>query len=153
MSNLKICIASSAGGHLAEVLKIKEVYDTYENFYITFKRENSIELAKIEHVYFVTDPEKNFINLIKCFIETFKILLKEKPNVIISTGAGVALPSCFLGKIIFKSKIIFIESFCRIDKPSLTGKLVYSISNLFFVQWENLLKKYGKKAIFRGAVV
>jgi beta-1,4-N-acetylglucosaminyltransferase len=73
--------------------------------------------------------------------------------VIISTGAGVAVPTCFLGKFLFKSKFIFIESFCRIKEPSLSGKLIYPIADLFFVQWKNLLNFYGKKAIYRGSVV
>ena len=153
MSNLKVCIASSAGGHLTEILQIKKAYDKYDNFYITFKRENSLELAKIERVYFVLDPGRNIKKFVKNFVQTLGILFKEKPHIIISTGAGVALSTCFLGKFILRAKIIFIESFCRIDKPSITGKLVYPISDLFFVQWEKLLKKYGNKAIYRGAVV
>lgn len=150
---LKICVACSAGGHLTEILQIKKAYDRYDNFYITFKRENSLELAKIERVYFVTDPEKSFKKFIKCFIETFRILFKERPTVIISTGAGVAVPACFIGKFLFKNKLIFIESFCRITKSSLSGKLIYHISDLFFVQWKKLLKYYGSKAIYHGAVV
>jgi len=150
---MNICIACSAGGHLTEILLIKESYEKHDKFFITFKRENSIELEKEEKVYFVEDPSRSFKNLIKCTTQTFRILMKEKPRVIISTGAGVAVPACFLGKLLFKTKVIFIESFCRIDRPSLSGKLVYPIADLFFIQWEKLLKKYGGKAKFRGNVV
>jgi UDP-N-acetylglucosamine:LPS N-acetylglucosamine transferase len=150
---MKICVVCSAGGHLTEILQIKESYENYDHFYITFKRENSIELAKKEKVYFVTDPGRSIKNLFKCIFQTFKILLKEKPNVIISTGAGVAVPACFIGKFLFRSKIIFIESFCRIKEPSWSGRLVYNIADLFFVQWKQLLRNYGEKAIYKGAVV
>jgi beta-1,4-N-acetylglucosaminyltransferase len=150
---MDICIACSAGGHLTEALLIKEAYEKYNRFFVTFKRENSIELAREERVYFVEDPERSFKNLIKCTLQTLKILLKERPGVILSTGAGVAIPSCFLSKLLLKSKIIFIESFCRTDKSSLSGRLVYPISDLFFVQWKKLLKQYGNKAQYRGAVV
>ncbi len=149
---MKICIACSAGGHLTEISQIRESYEKYDHFYITFRRENSIELARKEIVYFVEDPGRSVKNLIKCIFQSFKILWKEKPKVIISTGAGVAVPTCFLGKFLFKSKIIFIESFCRIYRPSLTGRTIYAISDLFLVQWEELLKKYGDKTIFRGRV-
>lgn len=111
-----------------------------------------MELKKNEKVYFVEDPSRNPIKFLKCLFQTFCILKKEKPKVIISTGAGVAVPACFLGKLFFKSKIIFIESFCRIEEPSLSGKLIYPISDLFLVQWKKLLKFYGK-AIYRGSVV
>jgi len=151
--DINICIACSAGGHLTEILQIRDAYEKYNRFYITFERENSKELAEREKVYFVEDPERSIKNLIKCIFQSFKILLKEKPKVILSTGAGVAVPTCFISKIFFKTKIIFIESFCRIDKPSLTGKLIYPIADLFFVQWKKLLKKYGDKAIYKGAVI
>ena len=130
---MNICIVCSAGGHLTEILLVKEAYNKYNKFFITFKRENSIELAKKEKVYFVEDPERNFKNFIKCALQTLKILLKERPRVLISTGAGVAVPACFLGKFLLKSKIIFIESFCRINKASLSGRIIYHISDLFFV--------------------
>jgi len=53
----------------------------------------------------------------------------------------------FLGK-----KIVFIESLSRVKNPSLTGKFLYPISDLFLVQWKSLLKKYGSKAKYGGKV-
>lgn len=153
MLKIKVCIASSAGGHLTEVLLIKKAYEKYDKFFVTFERENSIELANKEKVYFVEDPKRSLKKFIKCMFQTFQIMFKERPSVIISTGAGVAVPACFIGKLLFKSKIIFIESFCRITKPSLSGRLIYLISDLFFVQWQRLLKYYGSKACYRGAVI
>lgn len=150
---MKICIPSSAGGHLIEILRIKEAFENYERFFITFWREGVIDEIKDEKYYLISDPERNPIKFIKCFFQTLIILLKEKPNIIISTGAGIAVPAIFLGKYFFRSKIIFIESFTRINKPSLVGKIVYPVSDFFFVQWKDLLKKYGDKAIYRGAVV
>ena len=150
---MKLCLTCSAGGHLTEISQIYGCYSKYRRFFITFKREDTKELAKREKVYFVEDPSRNPMNFIRCLFQTFSILRKEKPNVIISTGAGVAIPACFLGKFFFKSKVIFIESFCRIKEPSLSGKLIYPIADLFFVQWKSLLDFYGKKAIYRGSVV
>ena len=111
------------------------------------------DLIKIGYLqYFFIQPSIINRQLAIPVFQSFKILWNERPKAIMSTGAGVAVPACFIGKIIFKSKIIFIESFCRIYRPSLTGRAIYSISNLFFVQWEELLKKYGDKAVFKGRV-
>jgi len=150
---MKICIACSGGGHLTEILQIRDSYESYSHFYITFKRENSLELSRNKNVYFVEDPEKSVKKIFKCGFQTIPILIKEKPDIVISTGAGVAIPSCILAKILFRSKIIFIESFCRIDSASMSGKILYHISDLFFVQWKKLLKKYGDKAMYKGAVI
>ena len=150
---MKICISCSAGGHLIEALQIKEAYEDWDHFFITFYQEGVIDELKNERVYFLTDIKRNVFLFLKCFFETFLVMVKEKPNVIISTGAGISIPSIIIGKIFLRSEIIFIESFTRIHEPSLSGRIAYYFSDLFFVQWKQLLKRYGKKAIYRGAVV
>ncbi|MFH8080702.1 MAG: PssD/Cps14F family polysaccharide biosynthesis glycosyltransferase [Candidatus Aenigmatarchaeota archaeon] len=149
---MKVCISCSAGGHLIEALQIKSAYENHDYFFLTFYQKGITDEIKNERVYFLKNPERNPFKIIKCAIDTFKVLKKEKPNIIISTGAGFAIPSIILGKLIFNCKIIFIETFTRIHEPSLSGKIAYYFSDLFFVQWKSLLKKYGKKAKYRGAV-
>ena len=96
---------------------------------------------------------KGKILLIKTILKAFKILTKEKPDVIVSTGGGeIAVPFCYIGKIL-GAKIIFIETLSRITTPSGGGRLVYPIADLFLVQWESLLKKYGTKAKYWGNVI
>ena len=75
---------------------------------------------------------------------------KEKPDVIISSGAAVAVPFFYLGKL-FGKKLIYIEVFDRIDKPTMTGKMVYPIVDKFIVQWEEQKEVY-KKAINLGSI-
>jgi len=110
-------------------------------------------LSKKEDVYFVEDPSRSPIKFMKSLYQNFNILKKEHPEVIISTGAGIAVGPCYIAKLFFRSKVVFLESFCRTNKPSLSGRLMYPIADLFFVQWKPLLERYGKKAIYRGAVV
>lgn len=150
---MKICVACSAGGHLTEILHIKNCYSKYPHFFITFKRVDTAELGKREKAYFVENPSRNVIKFLKCVCQSFRILLKEKPDVIMTTGAGVAVPACYLGKLFFNSKVVYIESICRIEEPSLCGRVLYPIADLFLVQWKNMLGKYGDKAIYRGAIV
>jgi UDP-N-acetylglucosamine:LPS N-acetylglucosamine transferase len=150
---MKVCISCSAGGHLIEALQLKEAYRDYDHFFITFRQEGVTDELKDERVYFLTDAKRNPFLFLRCFFETFLVMLKERPKAIISTGAGIAIPSIIIGKILFRSKVIFIESFTRIHEPSLSGKIAYHFSDLFFVQWKQLLKKYGKKAVYKGGVV
>jgi UDP-N-acetylglucosamine:LPS N-acetylglucosamine transferase len=134
-------------------MHLKKCYSKYQRFFITFKREDTAELAKRERVYFVEDPKRNIINFFKSLIQIFSVLSKESPDVVISTGAGVGVVTCYVAKFFFGSRIIFFESICRIEEPSLSGRLAYPISDMFFVQWKEMLKKYGEKAIYRGAVI
>ena len=79
-----------------------------------------------------------------------KVLHKEKPDLIISSGAAVAVPFFYLGKL-RGAKTVYIEVFDRIDKSTLTGKLVYPVTDKFIVQWEEMKKVY-PKAINLGSI-
>lgn len=153
---VKICIVSSAGGHLQEVNRLLPVISRYDFFYVTFA-EKDITRELPSRVYHVINPDLRNPKLgLKAFIinlfQLMKILKSEKPNVVITSGAGVALSVCYVSKLLFGSKIIFIETSSRFDKPSLIGKLLYPIADLFFVQWKGVLKYYGKKAKYGGCL-
>ena len=75
--------------------------------------------------------------------EAIAELRKEKPDLIISSGAAVAVPFFWLGKLM-GAKLIYIEVFDRIDKPTLTGKMVYPIVDKFIVEWDEMKKVYPK---------
>ena len=81
-----------------------------------------------------------------------QILCKEKPKLIVSTGSEIAIPAFYLAKF-FGMKTIFIESWTRVVQPTGTGRIVYPVSDVFLVQCERLLTKYGKKAKYEGAIV
>lgn len=147
---MKICIACSAGGHIKELQQLEKIYSKYNYYLVTANRINTRELRKKQKTFFVTVPSRNPLKFIMNFFQSLKIILKEKPDLIISTGADTALVTCFLGKM-FGKKIIFIESFCRIKKPSLTGKLVYPIADLFIYQWK-YLEKYYPKGKYGGSI-
>ena len=88
---------------------------------------------------------RNLKNLVKNTFLAIKVLKKEKPDVIISSGAAVAVPFFYIGKL-FGAKTVYIEVFDRIDKPTVTGKLVYPVTDKFIVQWEEM-KKFIQKLL------
>lgn len=146
---LKICLACSAGGHLTQLLQLNDLWKNYEHFYLTFKSKSSLNL--IGKTYYIINPKRNPILFLLVFIQSLAIFLIEKPQIVITTGAGVAVPISLISKI-FGKKVIFIESFSRVKTPSPTGKLLYLFADLFLVQWKSLLNKYGPKARYEGAV-
>lgn len=153
---MKICIVSSVGGHLEEMNKLLPIISKYDYFYITFK---GIGYTKDlpSKVYLVTNPDLRNPKLgVRAFTENLfqilKILKKERPNVVITSGASIAFSVCYLAKFLFKSKIIFVETASRFNRPSLIGRVLYPIADLFLVQWKGVLKYYGKKAIYGGCL-
>lgn len=149
---LKICFAASAGGHLEEISQLKELQKQYDAFLLTEEdgMRDSYFCGQVYHVRQTTRKERGFFFcLIKIFFQDFWIFLREKPDCVISTGALTAFPACAVGKLLGK-KIIYVESFARINTASLTGRLVYRFADLFLVQWEENLKFYPKSRYIGG---
>jgi len=149
LQNMKICLVCSHGGHLTEILQLKEAFEGHETFFITY---DSVRTRQLEHKYLLRNIGTNPLVMASASLSTLRILLKERPKLIVSTGSEIAIPAFYLAKL-FRIKTIFIESWTRVDRPTGTGKIVYPVSDLFLVQWESLLKKYGKKAKYEGAIL
>ncbi len=149
----KLCCVASTGGHWEELLCLKEIFDEYDCFYVT-EKSGQIIGSKLQPLYLVRQMNRHerffFIHFFKLILYACKIIWKEKPDVVITTGALISFPFCFIGKI-FGKKVVFIESFARIKDRSLTGRLVYPFADLFIVQWESMLKCY-PKAIYGGGI-
>lgn len=148
---LKLCLVGSSGGHLAHLYMLKPFWRQYDRFFVTFDKEDAKSMLKEERwfpCYYPTN--RNLKNLIRNTFVAFRILKKERPDVIISSGAAVAVPFFYLGKL-FGAKLIYIEVFDRIDRPTLTGRLVYPIADRFVVQWDEMKQVY-KKAVNLGSI-
>ena len=122
-----------------------------DRFWVTFDKEDARSLLEGERVYPCYYPtNRNLKNLLKNTVVAWKVLRKEKPDLLISSGAAVAVPFFYLAKLMGK-KLIYVEVYDRIDKPTLTGRLVYPIVDCFIVQWEEQKQVY-KKAVNLGSI-
>lgn len=148
---MKICLVGSSGGHLAHLNMLKPFWSREDRFWVTFDKEDARSILKDEKMYPCYFPtNRNLKNLIKNTFLAIRILRKERADVIISSGAAVAVPFFYIGKL-FGAKTVYIEVFDRIDKPTVTGKLVYPVTDKFIVQWEEMKKVY-PKAINLGSI-
>lgn len=130
---------------------LKPFWEDKERFWVTFDKEDARSVLQGEKMYPCYFPtNRNLKNLIRNIGVAWKVLRKEKPDLIISSGAAVAVPFFYLGKL-FGAKLVYIEIFDRIDKPTMTGKMIYPITDRFVVQWEELKEVY-PKAINLGSI-
>lgn len=151
---MKICLACSLGGHLTEIMQLKPLYEKYDHFFITEENEISKNLAETEKILFLKLINRRMprfpLIFLKNAFKSYRALKAEKPDIIISTGALCSFSVLILGKLQGR-KIVFIESFANIIKPTLTGRLIYPFTDLFIIQWEGL-KKFYPKAVLGGAI-
>lgn len=153
MANVRICLICSHGGHLSELMQITEAFKDHDTFFITYE---SARTHQLEHKYLLKQSLHTgllwlMLWMIGVSLSIFRILLKEKPDLIVSNGAELAIPAFYLAKLL-RIKTIFIECYTRVLRPTGTGRIVYPVSDVFLVQWEQLLTKYGEKAKYEGAI-
>ncbi len=147
---VKVLLTCSAGGHLAEMRQLESFYRTLNPFFVTFKRPDTEALSQNERVFFIERPARNPIQTIRAFFNAWKIVAREKPSLVISTGADVTVPVCVAAKL-QGVPIIFIESFCRVTQPGITGRIVSKFADRTFYQW-NELKKFYPDGTFVGSI-
>ena len=148
---LKVCLVGSSGGHLDHLYKLKPFWEDKERFWATFDKQDARSQLMGEQIYPVYFPSNRSIKaLIINTHRAIKILRKERPDLIISAGAAPAVPFFYIGKLM-GAKLIYIETFDRFDKMSMSGKLCYRIADVFIVQWEEM-KKICPKAIYIGSL-
>ena len=150
----KVLFISSCGGHLTELLQLDSMFDNYDYYLATEKTKDSMNLKnKYKNVsYFVYGTKDHMLTypfklLFNCF-KSLYLYIKIRPKYIVTTGVHTAGPICCIGKI-FKTKIIYIETFANTEKPTVTGNLIYKFADLFIVQHKSLLKVY-PNAIYGG---
>lgn len=136
---------------MTHLYMLKPFWQDQERFWVTFDKEDARSLLEGEQMipcHFPTN--RNLKNLIRNTFLAWKLLRREKPDLILSSGAAVAVPFFYLGKL-YGAKTVYIEVFDRIDAPTLTGKLVYPVTDKFIVQWEEMKKVY-PKAVNLGSI-
>jgi len=134
-------------------MMLKPIMEKYNSFIVTEKTNYKLisNANKIYYLYQVNRFERTWIikMMVNAIISLYIFLIK-RPDIVISTGALATIPMCIISKI-FMKRLIFIESFAKINSPTLTGKLLYRFADKFYVQWEEMLKIY-PKAIFKGGI-
>lgn len=149
---MKIALVCTHGGHLTETLQLLDAFEGHQIFFVTHQSARDDDVQRIAPAYLSTSIDAKPMRLLWAFFWSLGILIREKPNVILSLGAEIAIPFFLWGKLL-RIKTIYIESWCRLEELSITGKLVYSLVDEFWVQWPQLLKFCGPKAKYNGAIL
>jgi UDP-N-acetylglucosamine:LPS N-acetylglucosamine transferase len=148
--NEKIALICSPGGHFVEVLQLLAAFEGYSIFFLTYEEKATLNR---KNTYYIMNFARNPFYLITGVLKILFIFLKERPKVLFSTGAEIAIPTFYIGKFLFRTRLIYLECSAQVYHPSLTGKWVYPITDLFLVQWKPLLRQYGPRAKYVGGLI
>jgi UDP-N-acetylglucosamine:LPS N-acetylglucosamine transferase len=142
-----VMLVSSSGGHLAQLYNLKPWWSRFERLWVTFDTPDATSLLAEEHVIAAHHPTtRNIRNLVRNLVLAWRALRTHRPDVVVSTGAGVAVPFFYLARLQL-IKTVYIEVFDRIDSRTMTGRLCYPVSDVFALQWPEQQAMYPKGVV------
>lgn len=143
----RVLLVGSSGGHLAQLLALRPWWEGRERTWVTFATQDAkahLREEKVVWAYFPTT--RNIPNLLRNLALALGVLRRARPDLVVSTGAGVAFPF-FLVARAMRIRTVYLEVYDRLDSRTLTGRLCRPLSSLFCVQWEE------QAALYKGSHV
>ena len=147
----RILLVCSSGGHLAQLMRLRDWWQGHDRAWACFPLEDARALLEGERVTWVHHPTtRNLPNLVRNLGLALRVIRRERPEVIVSTGAGAAVPFFWIGRL-FGCRTVFLEVYDRVDSATLTGRLCAPVTDLFLVQWPEQQRLY-RNAVVAGTV-
>ncbi|MUL35809.1 PssD/Cps14F family polysaccharide biosynthesis glycosyltransferase [Gloeocapsopsis dulcis] len=144
---MKVILVCSTGGHFQAMQSLHPFWRNHQRIWVTFYSENTKTTLDTERVYWAWSPtNRNLVNLVRNFFLAWQILSQETPHLVISTGAGVAVPFLILAKLLGR-QTIFIESITRVKQLSLSARLALPFLDTLYVHWPQLQARYPRAKI------
>jgi UDP-N-acetylglucosamine:LPS N-acetylglucosamine transferase len=151
LGGLRIGLVASAGGHLDELLKIAKPCMGGATFAVTTSDKVHAVFGGAIRTYAVNECNRQQpVRVLLLILQCIRILRRERPDVIVSTGAAVGCVMCLLAKAL-GAKVVWLDSITNVDRPSLSGRLVRPFADLFLVQWPQLAE--GRRGVEYAGVV
>ena len=133
----RFCLVGSSGGHLLQLVALRALWERADRCWVTFDKEDARSLLSEERVHWAVFPtNRNVRNLLRNFTVAWRVLRTERPDVVVSTGAAVAIPFFILGRLL-GMRLVYLEVYDRIDGPTITGRVCHPLAHVFALQWED----------------
>src|SRR5687768_9165536 len=128
-------LVCSPGGHLIQMLSLEPSWSEFETTWVTLPGADVDYLLAGKDVVRGSGPtNRSLTNLFRNLRLAWRTVGARRPDVILSTGAGLAVPFFLVGRL-RRCRCVYVESLTRIDELSLSGRMVYPLADAFFAQW------------------
>jgi len=132
---MRALLVASSGGHLAQLAAIRAHWHDVDVHWVTFRQGDAAAQCGPDRVTWAHFPTtRNARNALRNLGLALRMLRRDRPDVIVSDGAGVAVPF-FVAARLYRIPTVYLEVFDRITTPTLTGRLCYPITDEFLLQW------------------
>lgn len=141
-SGMTALLVGSSGGHLDHLLRLEPWWRDMDRAWVTFDLPDARSRLAEERSYWAYYPTtRNLKNFVRNLFLARKVLRAERPDVVVSTGAGLAVPFFILARV-YGSTTVFLEVFDRVTTRTMTGRLCKPLSSIFLVQWHEQERLY-----------
>lgn len=140
-----VLLVCSTGGHLLQLFSLREAWQDEVRVWVTFDKSDARTLLRTERVVAAFGPTsrtfgaKAALNTLRNLVLAWKVVRRTRPAVIMTTGAGVAVPFAWVGRLL-GARVVYVESFTRIDGPSLSCRLIAPVATRIYGQWPEFVK-------------
>jgi beta-1,4-N-acetylglucosaminyltransferase len=133
-----VLLVCSCGGHLLQLLAMRAAWNDLSRTWVTFDKADARSLLADEDVIHAAGPTNRHLgNLLRNAWLAWRVVRRVRPSVIVTTGAGVAVPFAWVGRL-RGARVVYVESVTRIEELSLSAKLIAPVSDRLYVQWPEL---------------
>jgi UDP-N-acetylglucosamine:LPS N-acetylglucosamine transferase len=144
MRERPLMLVCSSGGHLLQMLELRDAWGEGERVWITFDKADARSLLRDERVHYAFGPtNRNVPNLLRNLRLAWRLVRRERPRALLTTGAGVAVPFAWAARLL-RIPVFYIESFTRIEGLSLSGRMIKPVARRVYVQWPELAETSGR---------
>jgi beta-1,4-N-acetylglucosaminyltransferase len=135
-----LLLVCSCGGHLLQLVALRESWQLFTRAWVTFDKSDSRSLLAGERVFYAYGPTNRSIkNLFRNLLVAWRVVAQVRPKVVVTTGAGIAVPFAWVARL-RGGKVVYVESLSRIEGPSLSYRLIAPIAERRYVQWPELAR-------------
>lgn len=139
---MKILAVASAGGHWVQLLRLTPAFDGAQVVFVTTQKPAPHAIGD-QRCYTVTDANFNRkFKLGVMSLQVLRILLRERPQVVISTGAAPGFVALVIGKMM-GARTIWVDSIANAEELSLAGRKVARWTDHWLTQWPELAGEHG----------
>ena len=135
-----VLLVCSTGGHLLQLLALREAYGDERRVWVTFDKSDARSLLRGEDVVYAFGPTNRSFgltaarNTLRNIALAWRVVGRTKPAVVLTTGAGVAVPFAWVARM-RGARVVYVESFTRIEGPSLSCRLIRPVAARVYGQW------------------
>jgi UDP-N-acetylglucosamine:LPS N-acetylglucosamine transferase len=149
---MRVLLVCSAGGHLQQMLALEPAWRALDRAWAALPGADVSSLLAEEDVTLGHSPTNRSIkNMLRNTALAWRVLRRRRPDVILSTGAGLAVPFFLVGKLL-RIRLVYVESVTRTESLSLSGRMVYPLADRFFVQWPQVAERF-RRAEYAGGIL